>query len=57
MLSDYLFKGIAVGLDDVYANYYSEEELESVLDSSRGSYNRYRSDAAQDAQSGTNYGQ
>ena len=27
LLSTYLFKGIAVGLDDPYANYYSVEEL------------------------------
>ena len=53
MLSDYLFKGIAVGLDDVYANYYSEEELESVLDSSRGSYTGIGATLAQDGQSGT----
>lgn len=37
-LSDYLFKGAAVGLGDDYANYYSREELTSVLDSSRGEY-------------------
>ena len=53
LLSTYLFKGIAVGLDDVYANYYSEEELESVLDSSRGSYTGIGAMLAQDAQSGT----
>ena len=53
MLSDYLFKGIAVGLDDVYANYYSEEELESVLYSSRGSYTGIGATLAQDGQSGT----
>lgn len=38
LLSDYLFKGVAVGLDDPYAAYYSSEELTSVLDSSRGEY-------------------
>lgn len=38
MLSAYLFKGIAAGLGDPYANYYSEEELQSVLDSTRGEY-------------------
>lgn len=37
-LSSYLFKGAAAGLEDPYASYYSEEELESVLDSSRGEY-------------------
>lgn len=38
MLVSYLFKGIAVGLDDVYANYYSEQELTSVMDENRGMY-------------------
>ncbi len=38
LLSSYLFKGIAAGLEDPYANYYSVEELQSVLDSSRGEY-------------------
>lgn len=38
LLSAYMFKGIAAGLDDVYASYYTKEELESVLDSSRGTY-------------------
>ena len=37
-LSNYLFKGAVAGLDDPYANYYSAEELQSVLDSSRGEY-------------------
>ena len=37
-LSSYLFKGIAAGLNDPYANYYSAEELQEVLDSSRGEY-------------------
>lgn len=37
-LASYLFKGVAAGLKDVYASYYSEEELQSVLDSSRGEY-------------------
>ena len=53
LLSNYLFKGIAVGLNDAYANYYSEEELESVLDSSRGSYTGIGAVLAQDGQSGT----
>lgn len=37
-LSDYLYKGIAAGLDDPYAAYYSSEELTSFLDSSKGEY-------------------
>lgn len=50
LLSTYLFKGIAAGLDDVYANYYSEQELESVLDSSRGSYTGIGAVLSQDTQ-------
>lgn len=38
MLSACLFKGIAAGLEDPYANYYSAEELQSVKDSNRGEY-------------------
>lgn len=38
MLEDYLFKGVAVGLDDPYADYYSVQELQSVMDSTRGEY-------------------
>ncbi len=38
LLSAYLFKGVAAGLDDVYANYYTAEELSYVMDSSRGQY-------------------
>lgn len=37
-LSEYLFLGIAYGLEDDYANYYSPPELETVLDSARGVY-------------------
>lgn len=33
-----LFRGIAAGLDDPYADYYSVQELQSVLDSNRGEY-------------------
>lgn len=37
-LTDYLFRGVAVGLEDDYSDYYSAEELRSVLDSARGEY-------------------
>lgn len=37
-LSAYLFKGVAAGLGDPYASYYSRAELQSVLDESRGEY-------------------
>ncbi len=37
-LSAYMFKGIAYGLGDPYADYYTEEELKEVQDSTRGGY-------------------
>lgn len=37
-LSSFLFKGIAAGLHDDYASYYSVDELQSVLDASQGEY-------------------
>ena len=37
-LSSYLFKGLAVGMDDPYAGYYTAEELQSLMDSSIGEY-------------------
>lgn len=38
LLSSGLFKGIAVGTGDLYADYYSVQELQSVMDSSAGEY-------------------
>lgn len=37
-LEEYLFLGVAYGLEDDYANYYSPPELETVLDNTRGIY-------------------
>ena len=37
-LETYLFKGIAAGLDDRYASYYSAEEMEEVSRVNTGSY-------------------
>ncbi len=37
-LAEYLFLGIAYGLEDDYANYYSPPELETVMDNTRGVY-------------------
>ncbi len=38
VMQDYLFRGAAAGLQDDYASYYNEEELSSVMDSTRGEY-------------------
>ena len=38
LLTAGMFKGIAAGLDDPYADYYSVQELQSVMDSSAGEY-------------------
>ena len=37
-LKDYLYYGLVAGLGDPYAAYYNEEETQSMLDSSAGSY-------------------
>ncbi len=37
-LEDYLYYGLAAGIGDDYAAYYTEEELENMMDSSTGSY-------------------
>ena len=37
-LEDYLYYGFVAGLGDPYATYYNEEETQSMLDSSNGSY-------------------
>lgn len=37
-LEDYLYYGLVAGLNDPYAVYYNEEETQSMLDSSSGSY-------------------
>lgn len=52
LLSAYLFKGIAAGLDDPYANYYTAEELEDVMDASRGEYTGIGAVIEQDAKTG-----
>lgn len=37
-LADYLFRGVAAGLQDPYASYYSAEELQNVMNTSSGAY-------------------
>lgn len=37
-LENYLYYGLAAGIGDDYAAYYTEEELENMMDSSSGSY-------------------
>ena len=37
-LEDYLYYGLAAGIGDDYAAYYTKEELENMMDSSTGSY-------------------
>ena len=37
-LEDYLYYGLVAGLGDPYAAYYNEEETQSLIDSSNGSY-------------------
>lgn len=37
-MSDFLFRGVAAGLDDPYASYYNQDELTSVQEDSEGAY-------------------
>lgn len=37
-VEDYLYKGAVAGLGDIYAAYYTEEEYQSLIDSTNGSY-------------------
>ncbi len=54
-LQDYLFRGVAAGLDDVYASYYTAEELSSVIDSIRGEYYGIGVDIVADEETGAFY--
>ncbi|MCD7817494.1 MAG: PDZ domain-containing protein [Lachnospiraceae bacterium] len=55
LLEEYLFKGLAAGLDDVYADYYTAEKLSSVVDSTRGEYYGIGATIGTDADSGEFY--
>ena len=37
-VEDYLYKGAVAGLGDIYAAYYTQEEYQSLIDSTSGSY-------------------
>lgn len=37
-VENYLYKGAVAGLGDIYAAYYTEEEYQSMIDSTNGSY-------------------
>ena len=52
MLSAYLFKGVAAGLDDDYARYYTEEEFKSVQESNQGAYHGIGVTLSQDMATG-----
>ena len=47
-----LLKGMIIGLDDRYANYYTEEELDSIVDFSKGVYYGIGISLLQDEESG-----
>jgi carboxyl-terminal processing protease len=51
-LSDYLFRGVAAGLGDAYARYYTKEELASVQESNEGAYYGIGATLSQDAETG-----
>lgn len=37
-VEDFLYKGAVAGLGDTYAAYYTEQEYQSMLDTTNGSY-------------------
>lgn len=51
-LSAYLFRGVAAGLDDAYARYYTSEELDSVQQSNDGAYYGIGATLSQNADTG-----
>lgn len=51
-LSDYLFRGVAAGIGDAYARYYTQEELASVQESNEGAYYGIGATLSQDAETG-----
>lgn len=51
-LSDYLFRGVAAGLDDAYARYYTSDELTSVRESNDGAYHGIGATLSQNADTG-----
>lgn len=51
-LSDYLFRGVAAGLDDAYARYYTSDELTSVRESNDGAYYGIGATLSQDVNTG-----
>lgn len=51
-LTAYLFRGIAAGLGDAYARYYTKEELNSALDDTKGAYYGIGATLSQDTATG-----
>lgn len=52
-LITYLLKGMTIGLDDPYANYYTAEEIKSIAELTEGEYYGIGVTLLQDAESGT----
>lgn len=48
----YLFKGMTIGLNDPYANYYTEEEIKSIAELNEGEYYGIGVNLLQDGKSG-----
>lgn len=51
-VENWMYKGLMAGLDDPYAAYYSEEELENVIDSLNGYYKGIGAIMSQDRETG-----
>lgn len=51
-VEDWMYKGVMAGLEDPYADYYSEEELNSLKESTSGSYKGIGAVMTQDKDTG-----
>ena len=51
-VEDWMYKGVMAGLEDPYADYYSKEELKSLMESTSGSYKGIGAIMTQDKDSG-----
>ena len=51
-VEDWMYKGVMAGLEDPYADYYSKEELKSLMESTSGSYKGIGAIMTQDKDTG-----
>lgn len=54
-LKEYIYKGIVGGLGDIYSTYYTQEELQSLMETTSGTYKGIGVMVGQDAKNGMPY--